>query len=229
MPENLAANLGKVQARIRDAAMRCGRDPAAITLLAVAKQQSATALRELVACGQRDIGENYLQEAAPKMASLASADIVWHYIGQIQSNKTRAIAEHFQWVHTVDRLKIAERLNEHRPPNAQPLNLCLQVKLVDEVGKGGVAPQALGALARGVAQLPRLRLRGLMCIPPPREQYAEQLADFAQCAALLQSLNAAGLSLDTLSMGMSADLEAAIAAGSTIVRVGTAIFGERQT
>jgi len=180
-----------------------------------------------MAYGQRDFGENYLQEALAKIQELSGNDICWHFIGQLQSNKTRAVAENFQWVHTVDRERIAARLSEQRPHYAPPLNICLQVRLADEPGKGGATPEELPALARRVSELPRLRLRGLMCIPPPRESFEDQYAFFARLAELQQGLLASGFELDALSMGMSTDLEAAVAAGATWVRIGTAIFGER--
>jgi pyridoxal phosphate enzyme (YggS family) len=226
-PQILRRNLAATNARITAAALRFERPRDGVTLLAIGKQQDAAALRALTVAGQRDFGESYLQEALSKMDALADLKLTWHYVGQIQSNKTRPIAEHFQWVHTVDRLKIAERLSEQRPATAPPLNLCIQVKLADEPGKGGATPAEVPALAQAVARLPRLQLRGLMCIPPPSEQFDTQFAYFRQCADLQHSLNEQGLALDTLSMGMSGDLEAAIAAGATIVRVGTAIFGER--
>lgn len=219
--------LAAVRARIEAAAAQCGRAPAAIRLLAVSKQHGADVIRTVAAQGQRDFGESYLQEALDKQAALTDLPLCWHYIGQLQSNKTRPIAEHFDWVHTVDRLKIAERLSTQRPLGAQPLNVCVQVKLADEVGKGGIWPNEARDLAHLVARLPHLTLRGLMCIPPPSEHFDTQLAYFEQMSALLTELNRDGLKLDTLSMGMSDDLEAAIAAGATIVRVGTAIFGER--
>jgi pyridoxal phosphate enzyme (YggS family) len=228
-----AQNLAKTRARIAAAALRFQRPGPC--LLAVSKQQTADAVRDLALAGQIDFGESYLQEAVTKIEALAdlnpnlnsNLNIVWHYIGQIQSNKTRPIATHFHWVHTVDRLKIAERLSEQRSRAAPPLNICIQIKLAEEPGKGGVSPKEALVLAANIARLPRLRLRGLMCIPPPCELFDEQLAYFQQCTDLLSSLNQQGLPLDTLSMGMSDDLEAAIAAGATIVRVGTAIFGER--
>lgn len=228
----LTANLEQTRRRIAAAAERFGRNPKDIALLAVSKQQPPRAIAAVAHAGQRDFGENYLQEALDKMPALATLGLTWHYIGQIQSNKTRPIAESFQWVHTVDRLKIAERLDQQRPAGAPPLNVCIQVKLADEPGKGGANPDDLPTLARAIAQLPRLRLRGLMCIPPPRDAFDEQLDYFRRCAQLQSALNDAlkthaGAQLDTLSMGMSGDLEAAIAAGATIVRVGTGIFGER--
>jgi pyridoxal phosphate enzyme (YggS family) len=227
LPQTSAARIAATRVRIAAAAVRFARLPDAIVLLAVSKQQPASAVRALHAAGQNDFGESYLQEALAKIEALSELQLTWHYIGQIQSNKTRSIAESFHWVHTVDRLKIAQRLSEQRPDSLAPLNVCIQVKLADEPGKGGAAPSELVALGQAIVQLPRLKLRGLMCIPPPREAFDHQLAYFKQCAELQQSLNAQGLALDTLSMGMSGDLEAAIAAGATIVRVGTAIFGER--
>jgi PLP dependent protein len=224
----IAERLDEIRSRVATAALRYGRQPGSVTLLAVSKQQPAEAIRELVRAGQNEFGESYLQEALPKIDALRDLDLQWHYIGQIQSNKTRSIAEQFAWVHTVDRLKIADRLNEQRPIGARPLNVCLQVKLADEAGKGGVAPNEVPALANQIASLPRLRLRGLMCIPPPRDKFEEQLSYFKQTAQLFDELKRGGCDVDTLSMGMSGDLEAAIATGATIVRVGTAIFGERQ-
>jgi PLP dependent protein len=218
-------NLAKTRARIGAAALRF-QQPMPL-LLAVSKEQPTSAIREVAIAGQLDFGESYLQEALGKIEALADLELTWHYIGQIQSNKTRPIAEHFHWVHTVDRLKIAERLSEQRPATSPDLNICIQVKLADEPGKGGIAPAESTALAQAIVRLPRVRLRGLMCIPPPREDFAAQLTYFRQCSELQRSLNEKGLALDTLSMGMSTDLEAAIAAGATIVRVGTAIFGER--
>jgi pyridoxal phosphate enzyme (YggS family) len=224
---SVAERLAATHSRIAAAALRYGRDPRAVTLLAVSKQQSAAALRSLRTTGQQDFGESYLQEALSKIVALQDLHLTWHYIGQIQSNKTRQIAEHFQWVHTVDRAKIAERLHEQRPSSSATLNVCIQVRLADEPGKGGADPDSLQPLAERIAQLPRLRLRGLMCIPPPRESFDEQYAYFQEAARLLRELKQKGFVVDTLSMGMSGYLEAAIAAGATIVRVGSAIFGER--
>ncbi len=220
----LADNLSTLAARIRAAATAAGRDPAAIQLLAVSKTKPASAVREAFAAGVRDIGENYLQEALGKQAELADLPLTWHFIGPIQSNKTRAIAEHFDWVHSVDRLKIAQRLSEQRPDHLAPLNLCLQVNVSGEASKSGCTPQELPALAQAVAALPRLRLRGLMAIPEPTDDRAAQDAAFARVRELQDSL---GLGLDTLSMGMSHDLESAIAQGATWVRIGTALFGAR--
>ncbi len=219
--------LQAVQSRIARAAAQCGRDPAGITLLAVSKGFGPEAIRAAHACGQRAFGESYVQEALNKMAALSDLDIEWHFIGPIQSNKTRPIAEHFAWVHGVDREKIARRLSEQRPEGLPPLNVCIQVNLSGESTKSGVAPEAVPPLAQVVAQLPRLRLRGLMAIPEPTEDFALQRARFRELRQLEERLVAQGLPLDTLSMGMSADLEAAILEGATLVRVGSAIFGER--
>lgn len=213
--------------RIEAAARTHGRDPSGIRLLAVSKQQPVDAIRALAAAGQHDFGENYLQEVLPKMQALSGLNLTWHFIGQIQSNKTRSIAECFQWAHTVDRFKIAQRLNDQRPHYAPPLQVCIQVKLAKETTKGGVWPAEVPALATEIVKLPSLKLRGLMCIPPPAEDFTTQRAHFDRMAQLLKALQAQGLPLDTLSMGMSGDFEAAIAAGATIVRMGTAIFGER--
>ncbi|MDG9886469.1 YggS family pyridoxal phosphate-dependent enzyme [Pseudomonas sp. GD04058] len=220
----LADNLSTLAARIQAAATAAGRDPADIQLLAVSKTKPASAVREAFAAGARDIGENYLQEALGKQAELADLPLTWHFIGPIQSNKTRAIAEHFDWVHSVDRLKIAQRLSEQRPDHLAPLNLCLQVNVSGEASKSGCTPEELPALAQAVAALPRLRLRGLMAIPEPTDDRAAQDAAFARVRELQDSL---GLGLDTLSMGMSHDLESAIAQGATWVRIGTALFGAR--
>ncbi|MCQ4325641.1 YggS family pyridoxal phosphate-dependent enzyme [Stutzerimonas stutzeri] len=217
-------NIAKVAARIREAAQAVARDPADVGLLAVSKTQPAAAIREAFAAGLRDFGENYLQEALDKQAALADLALTWHFIGPIQSNKTKPIAEHFAWVHSVDRLKIAQRLSDQRPAGLPPLNVCLQVNVSGEASKSGCAPEDLQPLAQAVAGLPRLHLRGLMCIPAPSDDPAEQHAAFARLRALRDAL---GLGLDTLSMGMSQDLEAAIAEGATWVRIGTALFGAR--
>lgn len=217
-------NIAKVRARIREAAQACGRDPQAVQLLAVSKTKPAAALREACACGQRDFGENYLQEALAKQAELADLDLAWHFIGPIQSNKTKPLAEHFAWVHSVDRLKIAERLSAQRPAHLPPLNICLQVNVSLEASKSGCTPEELPALAAAVAVLPNLRLRGLMAIPEPTADVGAQRAAFARLRQLKDSLP---LALDTLSMGMSDDLEAAIAEGATWVRIGSALFGAR--
>ncbi|MCU9948116.1 MULTISPECIES: YggS family pyridoxal phosphate-dependent enzyme [unclassified Pseudomonas] len=220
----IAENIAKVRARIREAAQASERDFSAIGLLAVSKTKPAAAIREAHACGVVDFGENYLQEALAKQQELADLPLTWHFIGPIQSNKTKPIAEHFHWVHSVDRLKIAERLSAQRPAGLAPLNVCLQVNVSGEASKSGCAPEDLSALAAAVAALPNLHLRGLMAIPEPTEDRAEQHAAFARLQQLSHSLN---LPLDTLSMGMSHDLEAAIAEGATWVRIGTALFGAR--
>ena len=220
----IAKNIAKVRTRIREAAQACGRDPETVGLLAVSKTKPAAAVREAHACGQRDFGENYLQEALNKQAELSDLALTWHFIGPIQSNKTRPIAEHFAWVHSVDRLKIAQRLSEQRPAQLPPLNICLQVNVSGEASKSGCAPEELPALAQAVSQLPNLRLRGLMTIPEPTSDVAQQ---HAACARLRQLRDDLNLGLDVLSMGMSDDLEAAIAEGATWVRIGTALFGAR--
>ena len=220
----LADNLSAISARIASAAQAAGRDPASVQLLAVSKTKPASAIREIHAAGVRDVGENYLQEALTKQQALSDLPLIWHFIGPIQSNKTKAIAEHFDWVHSVDRLKIAQRLSEQRPAGLAPLNLCLQVNVSGEDSKSGCAPADLPALAKAVAGLPNLRLRGLMAIPEPTDDRVAQEAAFARLHQLQESL---GLGLDTLSMGMSHDLEAAIAQGATWVRIGTALFGAR--
>ncbi|WP_320893109.1 YggS family pyridoxal phosphate-dependent enzyme [Stutzerimonas stutzeri] len=217
-------NIAKVAARIREAAQAVDRDPATVGLLAVSKTQPAAAIREAAAAGIRDFGENYLQEALDKQAELSDLPLAWHFIGPIQSNKTKSIAEHFDWVHSVDRVKIAQRLSDQRPTALPPLNICLQVNVSGEASKSGCAPEELPQLAQAVAAMPHLRLRGLMCIPAPSEDPAEQRAAFARLRALRDGLP---LTLDTLSMGMSQDLEAAIAEGATWVRIGTALFGAR--
>jgi PLP dependent protein len=228
-PQNLTVQVNHVRSRIRQAAIAAGRDPGVVILVAVAKAKTAEEIRQAATAGVTDFGENYLQEALAKMPRLADLRLTWHFIGAIQTNKTRAIAERFDWVHSVDRLHIARRLSEQRPFHAPPLNLCIQVALLPEPAKGGVAPAALAALAAGVASLPRVRLRGLMCVPPPQPQPNPQAerAVFARLRILLEDLQAEGLALDTLSMGMSADFESAIAEGATMVRIGTALFGNR--
>ena len=220
----IADNIAEVEARIRAAALAVQRDVTSIHLLAVSKTKPAAALREAYAAGVRDFGENYLQEARAKQVELADLPLSWHFIGPIQSNKTRDIAEHFSWVHSVDRLKIAQRLSEQRPADLEPLNICIQVNVSGEASKSGCTPQDLPALAAAINGLPRLKLRGLMAIPEPTEDRAAQDAAFATERDLQQSLN---LGLDTLSMGMSHDLESAIAQGATWVRIGTALFGAR--
>jgi len=223
----IGSNLQAVRERIATACAGAQRPVTEVTLLAVSKTFGPEAVREAHAAGQLAFGENYIQEAIEKMALLADLPLQWHCIGPVQSNKTRLVAQHFDWMHTVDRLKIAQRLSEQRPDDRPPLNVCLQVNIDGGPSKSGVAPAEALELAQQVAALPRLRLRGLMTIPEPGTTYEAQLAVHAQAAALFRELCDAGLALDTLSMGMTADLEAAVAAGSTMVRVGTAIFGER--
>lgn len=220
----IADHLFTLAERIRSAAEAAGREPSSVQLLAVSKTKPAAAVREAYAAGVRHVGENYLQEALGKQADLTDLPLTWHFIGPIQSNKTRAIAEHFDWVHSVDRLKIAQRLSEQRPHGLAPLNLCVQVNVSGEASKSGCTPEELPALAKAIAELPNVTLRGLMAIPEPTDARAAQDAAFAQVRDLQASLN---LGLDTLSMGMSHDLESAIAQGATWVRIGTALFGAR--
>lgn len=220
--------LTQVLQRIRDAAAAVGRNADDITLLGVSKKQNAEKIDAFYRAGLRHIGENYLQEALEKQQQLSLPEAQWHFIGPIQSNKTRAIAESFAWVHTVDRIKIAERLNAQRPEHLWPMNICLQVNIDNEASKSGVAVADLKALADTVKNLPNLRLRGLMVIPRPRQEGGEPRASFALTRRKLAELQAeSGLCCDTLSMGMSDDLEEAIAEGATIVRIGSALFGER--
>jgi pyridoxal phosphate enzyme (YggS family) len=226
-PQNSTLHVNEVRSRILKAATAAGRDPASVTLVAVSKSQTAESMRLAATAGVTDFGENYLQEALPKMDGLAALSLRWHFIGAIQSNKTRAIAERFDWVHSIDRLSVARRLSEQRPFHAPPLNLCIQVELIAEPNKAGVDPAHVGELAAAAAVLPRVRLRGLMCIPPPHPDPKAGRPMFARLRSLLEELNASGHKLDTLSMGMSADFESAIAEGATLVRVGTAIFGAR--
>jgi pyridoxal phosphate enzyme (YggS family) len=226
-PQNLSLHIGEVRARIDRAAAACGRSAHSVTLLAVSKAQPPEMLAAAADAGLSEFGESYLDEGLAKIAALQDRPLVWHFIGRLQANKTRAIAETFAWVHAIDRLKIAERLAAQRPAQAPPLNVCLQVNLAGEDSKGGVAPAQLPALAQGVAALPRLKLRGLMCLPPHEVQPERQRHWFAQLRALREQLNAAGAGLDTLSMGMSDDFEAAIQEGATIVRLGTILFGPR--
>jgi len=224
----ISGRLQNLATRIADAAVAAGCDPAMVRLLAVSKTWPADNVREAAAAGQHAFGENYVQEGVAKVDELAGLGLEWHFIGPLQSNKTRLVANRFSWVHSIDRLKIAERLSEQRDVHLPPLEVCIQVNVSGEASKSGVAPPDLPELARAVAALPRLRLRGLMTIPEPTPDMALQRARFASLRAMRDELNAAGLALDTLSMGMSDDLEAAIAEGSTLVRVGTAIFGSRR-
>src|ERR1700722_4456070 len=226
-PQNLTLNVNHVRSRINEAARSAGRDPSSITLVAVTKSKAAESLRKAATAGVTDFGENYLQEALGKMDALGDLSARWHFIGALQSNKTRPVAERFDWVHSIDRWSVARRLSEQRPFHAPPLNACIQVALIPEPTKGGIEPGKLAELAGQMAALPRLRLRGLMCIPPPQPDARAERALFARLRELLETLNARGLGLDTLSMGMSADYQSAIAEGATMVRVGTAIFGER--
>ena len=223
----IARNLQDVRARIATACQLAGRNVEEVTLLAVSKTFGAEAVRTAAAAGQRAFGENYVQEGIDKIAQLRDLALEWHCIGPLQSNKTRPVAEHFDWVHTVDRLKIAERLSAQRPEGLGPLNVCIQVNIDGGPTKSGVAPADALALARAVAALPGLKLRGIMTIPEPAPDFEAACAVHERATALFDQLNAEGLELDTLSMGMSADLEAAVAAGSTMVRIGTAIFGVR--
>jgi pyridoxal phosphate enzyme (YggS family) len=224
---SIAANLQAVQARITAAARACGREPATIRLLAVSKTWPAEAVRAAAAAGHTAFGENYVQEGVAKVEALSDAGLEWHFIGPLQSNKTRVVAAHFDWVHSVDRDRIARRLSEQRGAHLAPLNVCIQVNVSGEASKSGVAPEEVTALADVVAGLPQLRLRGLMCIPEPSADARVQRDRFALLRTLRDELAAHGHALDTLSMGMSDDLEAAIAEGSTMLRVGTAIFGVR--
>ena len=221
-------NFRKIQDLLAKAAADAGRSGDHIRLLAVSKRKPVEAILEAAAAGQRDFGENFVQEGVEKIGKCGRDDLIWHFIGHLQSNKTRVVAESFQWVHTVDRLKIARRLSEQRPVDAADLNICIEVNIDAEESKSGVNPANVQVLATEIAELPRLRLRGLMCLPAIREDFAEQRKPFAALRELLESLNSSGLRLDTLSMGMSADYAAAIHEGATIVRVGTAIFGERE-
>jgi len=235
LQQQVQAGLRTVNERISAAARAVSRDPAEITLLAVSKTFGADAVATAAACGQRSFGENYVQEGVDKLHELqrraatdpALTGLQWHFIGPLQSNKTRAVAECFDWVHSIDRLKIAQRLSAQRPAALAPLNVLLQVNISGEASKSGVAPADLPALAAEVAALPRLRLRGLMAIPEPEPDPVRQRIPLAALRALFDDLRDRGLALDTLSMGMSADLESAVAEGSTLVRVGTAIFGQR--
>ncbi len=228
-PDTVQARLQAVRERIASACARVGRRPDSVRLVAVSKTFSVAAVREALAAGQRAFAENYVQEALDKIDALraASASPEWHFIGPLQSNKTRPVAQGFDWVHSIDREKVALRLSEQRDREAPPLEVCLQVNVSGESSKSGIAPEKLRELADSVVKLPRLTLRGLMAVPEPTQDETLQRRRFAQLRGLMEHLNAAGFALDTLSMGMSADLEAAIAEGSTLVRVGRAIFGER--
>jgi pyridoxal phosphate enzyme (YggS family) len=227
---DIAHNLAQVRDKISDAAARCGRAPEEVTLLAVSKTKPASAIEEAMAAGQRAFGENYVQEGVDKIRYFQQAGasgLQWHFIGPLQSNKSRLVAEHFDWCHTVDRLKIATRLSEQRPADLPPLNVLIQINISDEQSKSGIPLAELDALAAGIAALPNLQLRGLMAIPAPESEYERQFAVAQQMAVAFAQLKTHYPSVDTLSLGMSDDMEAAIAAGSTMVRIGTAIFGAR--
>lgn len=225
--QNLAERIGALRARMAAAAASAGQNVDSVTLLAVSKGQPAELIRAAAAAGLTDIGESYLAEALGKMDALGDLPLTWHFIGRLQANKSRQVAEGFAWVHGLDRLKLAERLSAQRPYHAPPLNVCIQVNLAGEATKGGVSAAQAPDLAAAVAALPRLSLRGLMCIPPEETDPKRQRAWFGQLRSLRDSLNATGLGLDTLSMGMSGDFEAAIQEGATVVRIGTALFGPR--
>ena len=222
-------NLRKIRDLLAESAVEAGRRPEDVHLLAVSKKQPLEKIIAAADAGQRDFGENIAQEGIEKVTKLAERRLCWHFIGHLQSNKTRPVAEHFDWVHSVDRLKTAKRLSEQRPESLADLNVCIQVNIDDEASKAGVPPVKVGELARAVAALPGLRLRGLMCLPAIRDTFDEQRAPFARTRELAESLVREGLAIDTLSMGMSDDFRAAIMEGATIVRIGTAVFGPRDT
>ncbi len=229
---DIAHNIAQIQRQISAAAQRCGRLPEEVTLLAVSKTKPASALEEAIAAGQRAFGENYVQEGVEKIQHFAKAGVsglAWHFIGPLQSNKSRLVAEHFDWCHTIDRLRIAARLSEQRPAEMAPLNVLIQINISDEHSKSGIAPEELDALAAQVVELPGLRLRGLMAIPAPESDWQRQFAVASQMAVAFTRLKSRYPGVDTLSLGMTDDMDAAIAAGSTMVRIGTAIFGARNT
>ena len=225
--QNIENNLNQTQGEIERAADRYQRQSSDICLLAVSKRKPIEDIREAYRCGQKNFGENYLQEAQQKIQELADLNICWHFIGAIQSNKTRVIAEHFDWVHCVDRLKIAKRLSEQRPDTLPPLNICIQVNVDLEESKAGIPLEEVPALSQQISQLPNIRLRGLMTIPARDSNIEAQREPFAKLRQAFEQMQSNGIDCDTLSMGMSHDIEAAIAEGSTLVRIGTAIFGER--
>lgn len=227
--ENIAENLKKTISRIDSAEKKYGRTAGSVTLLAVTKTHDLDSIRTAVQAGQNQFCENYAQEALGKISALQQENLVWHFIGPVQSNKTRLLAEHFDWVHSLDRIKVARRLAESRPAHLDPLNVCIQVNISGEPSKSGLEPAQVMKLARQIQSLPGLRLRGLMVIPAVQKDFEDQRLAFRKTRHLLEQLNNSGLQLDTLSMGMSDDFEAAIAEGSTMVRLGTAIFGSRQT
>ena len=224
---SIAENIQIVRGQIDKSVQLSGRGVGSVQLMAVSKTHSVERILEAYACGQRDFGENYVQEALEKIRAIAAKDISWHFIGPIQSNKTRDIAEHFQWVHSVDRLKIAVRLNEQRPTSLPPLNICIQVNISREESKSGISLREVSALCTAIDELPRLRLRGLMAIPAACNDYAKQREAYKPLGAVFRELSFRYPYFDTLSIGMSGDYEAAIAEGSTMIRVGTAIFGVR--
>lgn len=221
-------NLRKIRDLLHKNALACGRDPESVRLVAVSKKQPLSAVLEAAAAGQRDFGENLVQEGLDKILTAGRDDLIWHFIGHLQSNKTRPVAGHFDWVHTIDREKTARRLNEQRPDDKPPLNVCIQVNVDDEASKAGVRPEEAVELAAYVSRLDRLRLRGFMCIPEPKADSAAQRESFSKMRALLDEARGRALDVDTLSMGMSDDFAAAIAEGATHVRIGTAVFGPRR-
>ncbi len=225
--QNIEKNLNRILAQIKQSARACDRDPDSILLLAVSKRKPAADIRSAWRSGQKHFGENYLQEAQQKIRELDDLDICWHFIGAIQSNKTRNIAEAFDWVHCIERVKIATRLSDQRPAGMAPLNVCIQVNIDHENSKAGIDLDQVPELAHAIHRLPGIRLRGLMSIPAPRDSFDDQRVAFAQLRDALTSLRQQGIDCDTLSMGMTQDMDAAIAEGSTLVRIGTAIFGER--
>ena len=220
-------NLALISDLLRKSAIEAGRDPTEVRLLAVSKRQPLEKIREAATCGQHDFGENFVQEGVEKIESLRDLGLTWHFIGHLQTNKTRVVAEYFDWVHTIDKLKTARRLSEQRPEGLPPLNVCLQVNVDDEESKSGELATAIPELAAACADLPNLNLRGLMCLPAIRGEFADQRKPFAQLRELADQIRNTGVNIDTLSMGMTADYRAAILEGATIVRVGTAVFGAR--
>jgi pyridoxal phosphate enzyme (YggS family) len=229
LPQNCSEGAQATQSRIAQACRAASRSVDSVTLLAVSKGQSSAAIDSAARVGIENFGENFLQESLPKIEALKGRELTWHFIGRLQANKTRAVAENFAWVHAVDRIKIAERLSAQRPSNAPPLNVCLQLHVGGEASKGGVEAAEIAPIAMAIRELPRIKLRGLMCMPPAETDIQRQREWFRETRQVFDYLNERGLALDTLSMGTSADFEAAIAEGATIVRVGTAIFGPRAT
>jgi PLP dependent protein len=227
LPQNCSEGAQATQSRIAQACRAASRSVDSVTLLAVSKGQSSAAIDSAARVGIENFGENFLQESLPKIEALKGRELTWHFIGRLQANKTRAVAENFAWVHAVDRIKIAERLSAQRPSNAPPLNVCLQLHVGGEASKGGVEAAEIAPIAMAIRELPRIKLRGLMCMPPAETEIQRQREWFRETRQVFDYLNERGLGLDTLSMGTSADFEAAIAEGATIVRVGTAIFGPR--